>query len=196
MRAFGVEITEFKKTSIAIVLCMFLAVTTACPPFSTSWVSEAEQIVAILVPAATNIVALAGLAQGGVSARDIQMIVSWSGEANKDFNIIGGLLNQYNQAAADAKPGILDQIQAAIQTAQMNLGTLLPALHVTNSDTQAKVSAGVQLVLQEVASLAALIPVLQGKSTAAHVGSPKPLTAKAFKKEYNAAINTPSLSLK
>jgi hypothetical protein len=183
---------------------------------STSWIGEAEQIVAVLIPAAANLLTLAAALEGKtVSAADMQMIQSAGTQAGADLELIQSLIAAYQKADAAAQPGILNQIEAAINSVQTNLQGLLPALHIKDAATQAKVTAVIGMVLAEVQSLAALVPIVKGqsavgsgqwpenthpvsaKSAETRVGQPRhpsalvvkaPLTASEFVASYNATM--------
>ena len=163
-----------------IGLALVLSVTMVLSGCSTAWVGEAEQIVAVLIPAAANIVALVAALEGkGVSAADLQLIQS--------------LITAYEKADPAAQPGILNQIQSAINTVQGNLRGLLPALHIKDTATQTKITAVVGILLSEVQSLAAVVPLVQAPTlaakSAAGMGHPKaPLSASEFVKSYNATM--------
>src|SRR5437763_7498591 len=140
------------RVLLALVLCVTVTLT-AC---STEWIATAEQIVAALIPAATNIVALVAAMQGkSVSASDLQTIQNAGTQAGADLQLIQALIAAYQKADAAAKAGILKQIQTAIGAAQTNLQGLLPALHIQDTATQTKITAVVGIVLAEVQSLAA-----------------------------------------
>jgi hypothetical protein len=177
---------------VALILCLTISFT-AC---STDWVGQAGQIVAALIPAATNVVALVAALEGKtVSTQDLQMIQSAGTQAGADLQLIGVLITQYQKADASAKPGILNKIQTATGTVQTNLESLLGALHIKDTATQAKITAVVGIVLSEVQSLAAIVPLvspaaptLVAKSTA-KMGHPRtPLTASQFVASYNATM--------
>ena len=51
------------------------------------------------------------------------------------------LINQYEKADAAAQPGLLNQIRAAMNAVQTTLNGLLPALHIQDVATQAKITA-------------------------------------------------------
>jgi hypothetical protein len=197
---------------IAVVLCMTIALE-GC---STAWIGEAEEIVAALIPAAGNIVALVAAVQGkGVSANDMQMIQNAGTQAGADLQLIQSLIATYEKADAAAQPGILNQIESAIAAVEANLQGLLPALHIQDAATQAKVTAVIGIVLSEVESLAAVLPIVknQGIGTSAQksmssqvsqnrrapstssgqaLGHPTivkaPLTASEFVSSYNATM--------
>jgi len=163
---------------------------------STAWISEAEQIVAALIPAAANILTLVTAFHGqSVSAEDLKTIQSTGSQVGSDLQLIESLLNAYQTADAAARPGLLNQIQTTTSTVQSNLGSLLPALHIQDETTQAKVSAVIGLVLSEVESLSAIVPLVNPSASPARIAmaakqakKQPPLTANEFVASYNATI--------
>jgi hypothetical protein len=185
----------------ALVLCATM-ILTAC---STAWITEAEDIVAALIPAAANLLTLIEALQGnGVSTQDLQVVQSASTQAQTDLQLINTLVTQYQQATdAATQASLLTQIQTAITTVQSNLGTLLPALHITDPATQAKVTAVIGLILSEVQSLEAILPAVQpvvqpGATSSASPAKASaklkttnvkpPLSASQFRASYNAIM--------
>ena len=189
---------KFGRTGLAVVLCMTM-IATGC---STAWIAEAEQIVAAMIPAAANLIALVAALEGkGVSAGDLQMVQNAGSQAGADLQLIQSLIAAYQKADAAAQPGILNEIESAIGAAQGNLQGLLPALHIKDAATQAKVTAVVGILLSEVQSLAAVVPVAQrdektamkipalAARSAASTGHPRvPLSAREFVRSYNATL--------
>jgi len=192
---------SLRKWVIAVALC----VTVGLAGCSTAWIGDAEEIVAALIPAAGNIVALVAAMQGkGVSANDLQLIQSAGTQAGSDLQLIQSLITAYQSADATARPGILNQIESAITAVQTNLQGLLPALHIQDAATQAKVTAVVGLLLSEVQSLAAVVPIVKQASsvmgsenshpvakgaTSVQPGKVKaPLSASEFVKSYNSTL--------
>ncbi len=158
---------------------------------------EAEEVVAALIPAATNIIALVAALQGkSVSAADLQTIQNAGTQAGADLQLIQSLITAYQTADATAKPGILNQIQTAIGAVQANLQGLLPALHIQDAATQTKIAAVIGIVLSEVQSLAAIVPIGEFNASSADEGQggrwwrrrQPPLTANEFVKSYNATL--------
>jgi hypothetical protein len=189
----GIEMRETKSTRavMAILLCLTIGLA-GC---STAWISQAEQIVAAMIPAAANLLTLVAALQGKtISATDLQTIQTAATQAGEDLQLIQSLIAAYEKADATAQPGILNQIESAIVAAQGSLEGLLPALHIKDTATQAKVTAVVGILLSEVQSMAAILPVAARISTlaaknAASIGHPKPaLSAGEFVASYNATI--------
>ena len=182
----------FGRVGVALVLCMTITLA-AC---STAWIAEAEQVVAVLIPAATNIVTLVAALQGkSVSAGDLKTIQAAGAQAGADLQLIQALIAAYQTADATAKPGLLNQIQTAIGAVQTNLQGLLPALHIQDTATQTKITAVVGIVLAEVQALAAIVPLVNPNASpammaraAAQTKKQAPLTASEFVKSYNATL--------
>jgi hypothetical protein len=179
---------SFLRVGLAMVLCLTITLM-GC---STAWIGQAEEVVAALIPAATNIVALVAALQGkSVSAADLQTIQNAGTQAGADLQLIQSLITTYQTADATAQPGILNQIQTAIGAVQSNLQGLLPALHIQDAATQTKITAVVGIVQ----SLAAILPLANPSTSpaaiakAAVVAKKKPpLTASQFVASYNATL--------
>jgi hypothetical protein len=176
----------------AVVLCLTIALT-AC---STSWIGQAQAIVAVLIPAAGNIIGLLAVFQGKtISAQDQQAIQLASTQTGADLQLIRSLITEYQKANAATKPGILNQIQISVNSVEANLSGLLSAVHIKDAATQAKITAVVGIVLSEVQSLAALLPLVNANSSpqmmamAARQAKKQPaLTAGDFVASYNATM--------
>jgi hypothetical protein len=177
------------KGCVVVVLCVMM-MCTAC---STAWIGEAEEIVAALIPATANLVGLVAALQGkNVSAADLQTIQRAGAQAGAVLQLMQSLITQYQKADAAAQPGILNQIQAAMSAVQSTLNGLLPALHIEDAATQAKISAVVGVMISEVESVAAIVPLVdtaEMKATATKQAKTKaPLTASEFVSSYNATM--------
>jgi hypothetical protein len=154
------------KAVTGAVLCGIL-VWTAC---STAWIAEAEQIVGVLIPGIANLLTLVSSLEGkNVSSEDLQAVQSTGAQAEADLELLQSLITQYKEADADAQPGLLQQIQIELSAAQSNLIGLLPALHIKDAATEAKLSAVIEVLLSEVHSVAAIVPVLDASASSATV---------------------------
>lgn len=187
-----------KRSSGRVTSALVLCVTLMLAGCSTDWIAEAEKIVAALIPAAANLVTLVAALEGkSVSAADLAAIQNAGTQAGADLQLVQSLIAAYQKADASAKPGILNQIQSAILAAQGNLQGVLPALHIKDTATQTKITAVVGILLAEVQSLAAVVPLVSAQNQNPHpvanhattVGHPRaPLSANEFVKSYNAAL--------
>ncbi len=185
------------KVAVAIVLCGTLT-WTACS--AEAWIGEAEQIAAVLIPAVGNLVAVAAAVQGNkVSAADLQAIQNAGAQVAADLQLLQSLMTAYQKVDAAARAGLLNQAQTAIGAAQANLNGLLPALHIKDAATQAKISAVIGLVTSEVNSLAAIVPLVNSNASpgmmpmAARQAKKSPLlTAREFVSSYNSTMTAKS----
>jgi hypothetical protein len=181
-----------KKALVGLLLCCAMM----CTSCSTVWIGEAEQIVAALIPATTNLVTLVATLQGGsISAADVQTIQNAGAQASADLQLMQSLITAYQKADASAQPGLLNQIGSAMSGVQTTLASLLPALHIKDATTQAKVAAVIGVLLSEVQSVAAVVPLVSvGASpemvtmAAKQVRKQTPLTADEFVSSYNAVM--------
>ena len=170
------EKSGWVRAGLAIVLCLTIGMS-GC---SSAWISQAEEIVAALIPAAGNIVTLVAALQGkGVSAADLTLIQNAGSQAGADLQLIQSLIAAYEKADASAQPGILNQIENAIGAVQGNLQGLLPALHIQDAATQAKVTAVIGIVLSEVQSLAAIVPIVRAANGTVESHNPQPVAKSA-----------------
>ena len=174
------------------ILAGLLALTMFATACSTSWVSQAIAITNALLPVAVNVIQLVTAMQGsGASSTDLALAQKWATAVSADLTIVQTLLNQYNTAATADKPGFLTKLNDALQVVSADLGTLLPALHITNPQTQAKVTAMVGLVVAEVSAIVTLVRAAQGKTSIAR-GAPAVLDAKSFKAAYKTVVKAPT----
>jgi len=180
---------KLKKSVLAglLALAMFA---TAC---STSWVSQAIAITNALLPVAVNVIQLVTAMQSaeGSSTADVVLAQKWAATVSADLTLVQTLLKQYNSAAAADKPGFLNKLNDALQVVSSDLGTLLPALHISNPQTQAKVTAMVGLVAAEISAIEALVSAAQGKTSIPR-NAPKVMDAKSFSAAYKTLVKAPT----
>jgi hypothetical protein len=180
------------KALMTVLLC----VTLMCSACSTAWIGDAEQIVAALIPGIANLVTLvATLSGNNVSAADLQTVQNAGAQAGADLQLMQSLITQYQKADAAARPGLLNQIQAAMSSVQASLNGLLPALHIEDPATQAKITAVIGILLSEVESVAAIVPLVSADASpgmmavaAKQAKKQAPLTASEFVSSYNSTM--------
>lgn len=190
-----------KNTTIGrVLMVLILSGTLIWMACTTAWIGEAEQIVAALIPAMANLVTLAATLQGAsVSAADLQTIQSAGSQAGADLQLMQSLIGQYQNAEATAQPGLLNQIQAALRAVQLTLNGLLPALHIKDAASQAKITAVVGILISEAESVAAIVPLVSASASprmtamaARQVRRQPPLSASEFVTSYNATMSAKS----
>lgn len=166
-------------------LCLFL---TACG----DWESQAGTIVSLLGPALQALVAILAAFGAGVSPNIMTAFNNWAQQAQTALLTIKGLINSYKAAATTAQPGILSAIQTALQVVTDGLATILPELHITDPNSQAKVTAALAAVSAFIGSLIALIPAISPKMSLEeekHLAGKVTESAKQFRKNFNAAVS-------
>ena len=180
-----------KRAAVAI-LFSWLVLSMAC---STAWIASAEQIVAVMIPAAANVMTLIATFRGNVTANDLQTIQNVGTQAQADLELMQSLIAEYQKADAAAQPGILTQIQVAMNDVQSNLNGILPALHIKDAATQAKVTAVVGLLISEMESMAAIVPLVNPSASPAmvrmaakQVKKQPPISANEFAASFNAIM--------
>jgi hypothetical protein len=175
---------------------------------STNWVQQGQEIIAVLMPAAANLVILVATVQGKeISAEDFAIVQRVGSEVGADLTLVQDLIGAYESADQKAKQRILNQIQSALQAAQENLQGLMLGLHIKDESTRVKVTAIVGILLAEVQALAAIFPVVQGQGAGTRgqgaevnaqgarargqgtaLRGKKPMSAGEFSNSYNAII--------
>lgn len=178
--------TKLQRICLLALVCYVLLLAAAC---TTQWTQQAIPIIQLIeaaIPSALAIVAAFGV---GIQPNVATQFTTWGNTAtNLLSKEVVPLINQYDQAPADAKPGILTEINAIISKISDDLKTILPEIKVTDAATQAKIVGVVTAIQDEIVALTNLIPALQGKM--AHdefkVALSQLKTAKEFKEDYNA----------
>lgn len=166
-------------------LCLMLA---GCG----NWESQASTIITLLSPALQALVAILAAFGAGVSENVVTQFNSWAQQAQTALINIKALIASYQTAAADAQPGILNEIEAGLSAVTSNLGPILASLHITDPQSQAKFTAAVAAVTAFLTALGALIPAVSSATT---VEAERELAAKAtessktFKSDFNGAVS-------
>jgi len=190
LSAFGFNWKRFLLTAIAIDALLLL---TGCV---TSWVAEANSIVALLGPAISAALEILAAFGVGLSPAVAASIAAWGKDATTALSQVSTLIAQYNTAEAGAQPGILGEIQSLLSTVSANLAALLPTIRITDPATQAKVIAVFNAIAAEIAALVSLLPTLKSASVmedhtaallqiATAASQCKLRSAHAFAKDFN-----------
>ena len=174
-----------KRKALALIIAASMGMT-AC---STSWVTEALNITAVVAPAAINVLTLVAAFQG------VPVNVQKTATITQDIANVSKLLTDYKNSSALAAPTVLGQLNSGLAVTQSDLSTILSTAKVSDPTTQLKVNALVTFILAEVQSVASLIPENTQPKTARVI---IPLTSKQFKKSFNAIMigANPTLVLK
>jgi predicted small secreted protein len=169
---------QMKKLLIVPVLALAM-LAAAC---STSWIQTAQQYIAIIVPAVADVIGILQLSGvKGVSTTAMNTVSGYAQQATTDLQSIGTLLTQYSSANATTTS---QRIDAAANDAKQNLSLILPALHITDPNTVSKVTGAVNLAVNTIAQLQALLPASPSTTPVlAHLG--KPPKPSELQKQFN-----------
>lgn len=167
-----------------LILIPVLAAVVFIAACSTSWITTAQQYIAVLVPAVEDVVGILQIAGvKGISQTNINAVAHYGAEATADLNEINSLVTQYNSANATTNA---QKIQEAADDAKANLNSILPALHITDPNTVTKVTAAVDLAVNTITQLEALVPQAPVFKPTLRRAATKPLSPSALQKQFNA----------
>lgn len=166
---------------------------------SSGWTTQASSIIAMLGPAIQAALAILTAFGIGISPKALAAVQTWSAQAIDALNnVVKPAIDAYNNAATTAKAVLLVKIKAALTSIVTNLQAALVDVHVTDPNTQARITAVFDVILAFLTSLINLVPVLEAEDAGgpaidpeeAHtlVRAVKP--AKEFKKEFNAVAGS------
>jgi len=166
---------------LTVWTCLWL---TGC----SAWTTQATNILNLLGPAVEAALGILSAFGIGIPASVLQQFTTWSTAAKAAFAQVAILIQEYQTAVATAQPGILGEIQAAIDVVAGDLTNLLPLIKVTAPKTQAIIAAVFGAISAMLVSLVNLLPVLKGEVTD-HEEARKRIaavkSAKEFKTEFN-----------
>ncbi len=139
-----------------------------------------------------------GESGNNISAADLNTIQNAGAQAGSDLQMIRSLITQYETASVSAqlRRCCCWQMQmAALNAVQSTLNGFLPALRIKDLATEAKITATTGILLSEVQSMVALVPLVTANESPAmmtqatrQIRKQPPLKADEFVKSYNAAI--------
>jgi len=179
-----------RKSMSRIVLSVVLSIsliTTAC---GAQWLSVALADLPVLTQMALNIATLVATLQSGqqINPAEIAAVQNISAEASRDLALLQSLYNVYK---ANPNATTLQNIQNTIAKITESLPVLLQSAHVSDPATAARLSAGVNLILTTVSSIAALMPQKTPATSQAGVKMTVP-NAKELKKQWNEQVCGPA----
>jgi len=171
-------------------LCLLLA---GCG----DWETQAINIINLLGPAVTALLQILVALGVAVSPDFLAKFNNWAQQAETALTTIKGLVAQYKAAVASAQAGIIGEIQSVLSTVASNFSEILSELHITNPETQARVTAVFAAIQAMFAAVLNLLPAVQnslsGKEEDPHkmaeAYSLFKSTAKNFKATFNAAAS-------
>jgi hypothetical protein len=176
---------KLKGVLALVLMCAML--TTAC---STAWVSTLDSILVAAAPALINILQIVAVANGEpVNANLVAKI-------NADTATIKTLATDFANASSTAGPGVCAQLQAAIATYQADELQVLQVAHVTDQQTQTKITLLSTLVSGTVQAILAVIPECKAQAATTFSGhsfqGAPALNLKNFITTYNSILKAPT----
>jgi hypothetical protein len=179
------KINSMSRIVLTVVLSISL-ITTAC---SAQWLSVALTDLPVLTQMALNIATLVATLQSGqqIDPGEITAVQNISAEASRDLALLQNLYNEYK---ANPNATTLQNIQNTIAKITQSLPILLQSAHVSDPTTAARLSAGVNLILTTVSSIAALMPQTTPATSQAGVKISVP-NAKELKLQWNQQVCAP-----
>jgi hypothetical protein len=180
------KIKSMSRIVLSVVLSISL-ITTAC---SAQWLNVALADLPVLTQMALNIAMLVTTLQSGqqINPAEIAAVQNISAEASRDLALLQSLYNEYK---ANPNAATLQNIQNTIAKITESLPVLLQSAHVSDPATAARLSAGVNLILTTVSSIAALMPQKTPATADAGVKVTVP-NAKELKKQWNQQVCGPA----
>jgi hypothetical protein len=180
------KIKSMSKIVLSVVLSISL-ITTAC---TAQWLNLALTDLPVLTQMALNIATLVATLQSGqqIDPAEITAVQNISAEASRDLALLQSLYNEYK---ANPNASTLQNIENTIAKITQNLPALLQSAHVSDPTTAARLSAGVNLILTTVSSIAALMPQQTPSTSQAGAKITIP-NAKELKQQWNQQVCAPS----
>lgn len=200
---------DTKKGALAFAMACFLAIAVTggmVAGCSTAQVQADIQKVIQEIPTAISIaesiITIVSAAQGKTAADPVLVAQATqiAGEVTADLKLASSILAQYQTGLGTAPASVIAELDSAVASAQTNLGSILTALHISNTQMAEAIGfavAGIQGVLLALESVipakaAALFPRVSANLRA--IGSaPGALhvsiqSARAVAKSYNGKV--------
>jgi hypothetical protein len=161
---------------------------------SVNWIAETTGAIQAFGPSVTAFLALLSAFGARIPASVLTTCQNIESQVVNDLNnVVLPLIEQYNQAEATAKPGIMGEIQSAMASCQANLGKMFDALGTAGlpASDAAKVKAIALALLAQLSAITAFIPVVTGHSgsvQAAVASGNIPLNAEQWASHFNQIV--------
>lgn len=123
---------------------------------ASAWLQTAINDLPLILQIATSIISIVGAVGGAADPAALALAQKAADEAKTDLTLVQTLLNGYN--ASTNKNGVLQQVDTALLQVQANLSAIEGAIHVSNPQVQAAISASISAALVIVVALQTIIP--------------------------------------
>lgn len=129
---------------------------------NTSQVEADIQKVLSEIPTAldivTSIITIISASKDGTNVALVQQATAIAGQVSSDLKLASAILSQYKANLAGAPPTVIAQLDAAVAAAQTNLGSILTALHITDSKATEAIGFAVAGVQGVILGLESILP--------------------------------------
>jgi hypothetical protein len=159
MRTFCIKYHKLFCVLFVVCACLTLC---GC---SVNWVTEVTGAITAFGPSVSAFFALLSAFGAKIPANVLSTIQTVSTQITSDLeNVVLPLIQQYNAAEADAKPGILGEIQSAMAAATTSMGTIETALTASglSASDLAKATAVYQALVVQLNAIISFLPIIEG----------------------------------
>ena len=170
---------------VIVDACLLL---TACG----DWESQAINIINLLGPAVIAVVQILVAFGIGVSPSAIEKFDNWARQTENGLLTLKSLILQIKTSTGADTSGIVSQIKDGIDAIASQLQTILPELHVTNPETQARIMAAFAAISGFLTALLSLLPAIKPQATVAeaHAAAVQAkVSVDQFKHDFNQAAS-------
>jgi hypothetical protein len=184
-------VVKHRKLWFVLFMCCFCLMLCAC---SVNWVSEVQGSIAAFSPALAAFFALLTAFGVKIPSSVLTTVQKLQTQITNTLdNVVLPLIEQYNAAEVNAKPGILGQIQSAMASVTSQMGEIETALASAglSASAQAKVNAIWQALVVQVNAITAFLPVIEGDEAnvkAAVNAGTVPMNAEQWATHFNQVL--------
>lgn len=150
---------------------------------AASWIQTALNDLPIVVQIAESIISIVAAAQGSADPAALGVAQTAANAAKQALLEAQSFVAQYNSTKTGT---LLGNIDAALTTAQSQLGAILAALHITNQTLAATLAAAIGSGLTIVVAIQALVPAPPAATSAR--AALHTSTMSAIKTAYNESV--------
>jgi hypothetical protein len=165
-----------------IILAFILSVAIVLTGCSAAWISTIDSILAVAAPALIDILQIVAV------ANNQPLNSGLAAKINTDASAIKLLAGDFAKASSASSSGICQQLEAAINTYQIDQQLVLQIAQVSDTNTQTKITLLVDLVAGTIQAITAVIPSCQNPASARGFRAQSDLTLRDFVTEYNAIL--------
>jgi hypothetical protein len=165
-----------------IILVFTLSVAIVLTGCSAAWISTIDSILAVAAPALIDILQIVAV------ANNQPLNSGLAAKINTDASAIELLARDFAKASSASSSGICQQLEAAINTYEIDQQLVLQVAQVSDTNTQTKITLLADLVAGTIQAITAVIPSCQNAASTRGFKVRSDLTLRDFVTEYNAIL--------